>query len=401
MVATAASSSLTATPPSVRHSSATFGLATSPVSLHRQHPEFSFIGRSEYKKTAETGPIVCTKRRVHFAPTPQTLYFLASRPTNVTVEPLAELVLKPLNCAHLGQGRWLASVSQMREDPFCQLDYLRVGTEADHYSDDMLWPLEDEEDPTLIRSFASAGGASAASEFFLVGEVAAYNLDYKKEVIVHYTMDEWQTKAAVRARYTSSIAVLRIDKFKFTIPVPPPCPSGLEIAIEYQVCSRSHWDSLNGLNYRFSLTLVPLLLSNLDPLLPSAEDERVDTFATENENAGVLLRPMRDLSTCTALTMPIPIEKLKKQTNSLLSSSPAHVAVWSSTAGPFSLSRMPKTLQVTQSPVKSRSQTSYSWDCTKSFTLMAMRASRDRLRSEKRPPQAEAFNSPSLAMPFF
>lgn len=401
MVATVASSSLSVTSPLVRHSSATFGLATSSVSLHRQHPEFSHIDRSEYKKTAENGPIICAKRRVHFAPAPQTLYFLASRPANVTVEPLAELVLSPLNCPHLGQGRWLASISQMREDPFCQLDYLRVGTEADYHSDDMLWPLEDEDDPPLMQPFASAGGASVISEFFLVGEVAAYNLDYKKEVIIHYTTDGWGTKAAVRARYASSIAVLRIDKFKFTISVPSPCPSNLEIAIEYQVCSRSHWDSLNGLNYRFGLALIPLLLNNPDPPLSSVDDEVVDKLLTENENYDMSPRPAKGVFTSKALTMPIPIEKPKKQANSLISSSPTHVAVWSSAAGPFSLSRISKSPQVTHSPVKSRVQTSYSWDCTKSFTLMAMRTSRDRLCSEKRSLQAEAFNGPSLTMPFF
>jgi hypothetical protein len=213
-----------------------------------------------------------TRRRVHFDLRPKSIYFLPTRPTASTAKPLLDLTLSPLNFPLLGNAEWLSSPTLLRRDPFCQLDYLRV----------VDWEVQNEE---LLQVFCMEEhdhDSSTASpmianwnEFGLIGEVAVYNLDYHKNIIIHYTMNGWKSKHAVQARYKSSIPVRRIDKFAFSISVPAEASSRLELAIEYRVQGKTYWDSLNGLNYQFLLETTPCVFeeAEVDEQQLDAEEE--------------------------------------------------------------------------------------------------------------------------------
>lgn len=230
-------------------------IANSPASALMHSISFSSSNKLDWSRTTpnETLANLCepvapfqatkAKKKVHFSQQ-TTLYFLATRPPSNITRPLSALTIAPLNCNdHVNNGYWLSDIEGMRNNPFCKLDYLREKVFSKRpQSSDFLFPLESDCTPS--------------PDHVLEGEVAVFNIDYTKEIRVHFSFDEtWQSKGVVRAEYSSSIATLRIDKFKFSLPVPEnnETESTIQLVVEYRVAGTVYWDSFDGSNYRFAL----------------------------------------------------------------------------------------------------------------------------------------------------
>lgn len=253
----------------------------------------------------------CAARRVRFAPQNQTLLFVATRPPSLTCLPIYHLQVVPKNCsARLGRADWLSSIQLMRSPPYARLDYLRVA-KADLRPPGDIFCLDDDD------------GAPATSEHSLTGEVAVFNLDYAKEVLVHYTFDGWRGKQVSTGRYLGSIGTLRIDKFKFTINLPPPSARTefgrkaattvipLQLAIEYRVLGQSHWDNCDCQNYQFDCHLSPIpLYEELPPPPPPPPPLEARTLplaaAASPPIGALLLRHTSDSPPTRPISIPPP-----------------------------------------------------------------------------------------------
>lgn len=205
------------------------------------------------------------KKKVQFSQQ-KTLYFLSTRPPSKTIRPLTTLRVTADNCRDtIDNGGWLSDIEGMRRSPFCRLDFLcEKAISKKHPSSDILFPLESD--------------SVAPPEHILEGEIAVFNLDYAKEVRVHYSFDEaWQRRGVARAEYCSSIATLRIDKFRFHLALPETEEIGLtiQLAIEYRVAGAVYWDNFDGSNYRFGLQKI---------LMDCFEEELIgDVHVTDSE----------------------------------------------------------------------------------------------------------------------
>ncbi|PJF16682.1 hypothetical protein PSACC_03419 [Paramicrosporidium saccamoebae] len=276
------------------------------------------------------------RRRVQFATEHQKLYFHPTRPVFKTTKPVCRIALSPINCvAESGTGSWLADLQGMRQAPFCRLDYLRVKSVVDSSSTT----------PSVFEM------DEASCDAMIEGEVAALNLDYKKEIYVHYTLDSWKTQSVTMATYTSSVSTLRIDKFRFIIPLQDSMGDfTLQIAIKYCVGGKIYWDNFNCQNYQFSGTVEEEDGQVLEELV--GRNEADFDFMTEV------------ITTAVTKPQPIPIPTTKLSCSTALSAVPSPTSIrinYSKSAAdvPFVVS------------TKSIPGHAASWTCTKSFTVQA------------------------------
>ncbi|ESN89924.1 hypothetical protein HELRODRAFT_194764 [Helobdella robusta] len=84
------------------------------------------------------------------------------------------------------------------------------------------------------------------------GCIRVYNLTYRKEVIVRYTMNKWATYSEHKASYIYGSNDGNSDRFSFLIALPPYFDVGntFEFAIIYRTSDgREFWDNNHGRNY--------------------------------------------------------------------------------------------------------------------------------------------------------
>ena len=292
-----------------------------------------------------------TRKHVRFANQSQACYFLSHRPaSNINGTHPSELMITSVEPIDICRSTWLEQPSLLRQEPYCQLDYLCV-------SNDSEWPSIAEEPLFHLDQDQSK---QCSSLQVLVGEVAVFNLEFAKQVIIHYTVNNWRTKQIARARYKSSISALRIDKFLFYIQLFDQrlLDATLSFAIEYAVGGKSYWDSHNGQNYKFKITLTPLVCS----------DEIVKVQDEDDYDYGIQPARMDEIS--HKLITPSIIIPGKKLTHIL----PATISLtnmrnsWSSVPVEH-----PSILPSAKNPTISKSAPA-SWNYTKSLTLAAAMA---------------------------
>jgi hypothetical protein len=316
-------------------------------SFRLQHPvsvqnELSLISPLSSRKALVTNyKIAPERKRVRFASHSETVYFLSSRPPSKTKNPILTLEVEPVNCADIvNNGSWLSDVNEMRKEPFCRLDYLRATEEVDTSPASQVFHLDGDEEFEV----------SDASEYNLEGELAVYNLDFYKKVYVHYSFDDWKSNFKISAKYCSSVGTLRIDKFHFSIVTPDLGTTSfpLQLAIEYQVNGNCHWDNLHGRNYQFTCQKVPLDTIIIPP---------------KNNVAEETLLALETLS----VTIPIPVKRSpNRQINHFVSSLPTEGDSWSRALD------IPRSIRSSLESAVELPHRAASWDCTKSFTLLAM-----------------------------
>ncbi|KII67687.1 Protein phosphatase 1 regulatory subunit 3C-B [Thelohanellus kitauei] len=87
----------------------------------------------------------------------------------------------------------------------------------------------------------------------LVGYVRVLNIDFKKEVFVRYTYDNWKEEFNCYAKFEEHSEKTDTDVFRFSIDLkkdPYICSSVMEFAIGYKVKNVFYWDNNKGCNFK-------------------------------------------------------------------------------------------------------------------------------------------------------
>lgn len=201
-------------------------------------------------------------RRVQFSEERRTIYFDSSKPVSIPKNETRHIEIIANNCAPiLGTGSWLVDIVEMKRSPYSRLDFLKV-KDLDTSN------LEDSQD--VFQLDEGTLNFAGSDNFYLDGEVAVYNLDYRKEVVIHFTVDEWKTVERVAASYASSIGTLKIDKFKFLIVLKHDQVADvfkLQVAIQYSVGGQTYWDNFNSQNYQFNC------IKSIEPICEITQEE--------------------------------------------------------------------------------------------------------------------------------
>ncbi|CCE65231.1 hypothetical protein TPHA_0K00970 [Tetrapisispora phaffii CBS 4417] len=102
---------------------------------------------------------------------------------------------------------------------------------------------------------------------FITGRILVKNIFYEKEVMLKYTLNNWNTSHDIRCTYlgdgNSFLPGLNIDIFKFIFDYEPSCTnnanSKLEFCIQYVTKEGEkiveYWDNNDGKNYKVDITL--------------------------------------------------------------------------------------------------------------------------------------------------
>lgn len=303
-------------------------------SMEKNNSRPSYCGQKEVKTTKHDA----SRRRVHFAQQQQTLYFLTTRPTSKTKNPIYKQDIVPKNCIkEVNTGSWLADIKKMRCEPFCHLDYLRSSSETGFSADSMtdMFHLDEEMD----------NSQDAACDQLFEGEVAVFNLDFYKEVYIHYTFDDWKTTRRIVSKYSSSITTLKLDKFRFLLAVPEmKTQPTLQLAIEYRVLGRVFWDNFHGQNYQFDCRCT---------VLDSLEEQDLASKELSEETV--------------ALPRSIPIPN-KRQLNLAISNSlVAFTAPLTATKSPWTRAQGWNVVQSRYGSHQGLTHRASSWDCAITF----------------------------------
>uniref|UniRef100_A0A0N5AIR4 CBM21 domain-containing protein n=1 Tax=Syphacia muris TaxID=451379 RepID=A0A0N5AIR4_9BILA len=85
----------------------------------------------------------------------------------------------------------------------------------------------------------------------ITGVIHVLNHDYRKEVLIRYTIDGWSSYTETHAGF-SSIVDSNIDSFCFFLALPNDMPEGevCEFCIQYNVQNVTYWDNNFGQNYK-------------------------------------------------------------------------------------------------------------------------------------------------------
>ncbi|XP_053556593.1 protein phosphatase 1 regulatory subunit 3E-like [Bombina bombina] len=88
--------------------------------------------------------------------------------------------------------------------------------------------------------------------FSINGELRVLNLSYEKDVVVRFTVDNWETSSEVQATYQRGYSDRYTDRFSFKLLCTALLNKEglLEFAIRYRVCGAEYWDNNDGVNYK-------------------------------------------------------------------------------------------------------------------------------------------------------
>ena len=92
----------------------------------------------------------------------------------------------------------------------------------------------------------------SCDDLVVTGTVRVMNINYVKEVIIRYTLDNWTSFQDIWADYLSSNVDGKTEHFSFRITVPVGFKAEHEIhfAIRYCVAEQEFWDNNCGRNYQ-------------------------------------------------------------------------------------------------------------------------------------------------------
>ncbi len=91
--------------------------------------------------------------------------------------------------------------------------------------------------------------SSSTGEQYLYGTLWVTNDNYRKNVIVKYTFNQWLNTYEYKARHLCHSNDFRnIDQFEFTIDIPDDIDR-IDFILRYCVNGQEHWDNNEGNNY--------------------------------------------------------------------------------------------------------------------------------------------------------
>lgn len=85
----------------------------------------------------------------------------------------------------------------------------------------------------------------------ITGTIVVVNYEYRKEVYVRYTLDNWATYIEVPAMYINGTIADNIDTFSFSLFLPQSLPVGAkcEFCLRYRCGEKDYWDNNDTGNY--------------------------------------------------------------------------------------------------------------------------------------------------------
>ena len=104
----------------------------------------------------------------------------------------------------------------------------------------------DSKQTTSLRANMVALETISVDENAIKGRIRVLNKEYRKEVLVRWTQDDWLNTNQSEASYQSSLKSVFVDVFVFNIPVKI-CRT--EFAILYLAGGQEYWDNNNNNNY--------------------------------------------------------------------------------------------------------------------------------------------------------
>lgn len=153
--------------------------------------------------------------------------------------------------------------------PVSALDHLRKQRLRVHRQLHPLFQLQDRTLPERVQRLGVALEDVQAVDTTVQGVVRVRNDAYEKQIVVRYTLNEWQSYTDVAANYIDGSHDGQTDKFSFSIFVSsadeesfvPGCK--LHFAIKYVADGKMWWDNNDGTNYTFEChaTSVPVTLN--------------------------------------------------------------------------------------------------------------------------------------------
>ena len=85
------------------------------------------------------------------------------------------------------------------------------------------------------------------------GLVRVQNIAYEKQVVVRYTLNDWESFSDLKAEWEESVWAndrLEADKFRFSIPLPTGARTlRVRFAVSYDVAGLSFWDNNDTMDY--------------------------------------------------------------------------------------------------------------------------------------------------------
>ncbi|KZT59808.1 carbohydrate-binding module family 21 protein, partial [Calocera cornea HHB12733] len=97
----------------------------------------------------------------------------------------------------------------------------------------------------------------------LNGTVVVRNLSFQKWVVVRFTLDNWQTRSEVSARYQESLPGGGFDRFAFAIRLVDVLPrieaKTMQLAVRFSIEGREMWDNNRSENYKVEFSRRKLL----------------------------------------------------------------------------------------------------------------------------------------------
>lgn len=158
----------------------------------------------------------------------------------------------------------------------------------------------------------------STDQIFLLGQVAVYNLDYQKSVVIRYSLDSWCTIVEMQAFYVpDSPAILTnngYDRFMFKISLDllvngfsssidplstSPVKLSFELCIKYVVKHTELWDNNKGENYKFILSRESKLSSGSSNLPEGARTKQEAHKTKPKYSSSFLKRVKSDSSLAT------------------------------------------------------------------------------------------------------
>ena len=126
-------------------------------------------------------------------------------------------------------------------------------------------------------------------KFTITGTVLVHNICFQKKVKVRLTTDYWISHRDISADFSSSLAP-DIDKFTFSVSLPPTLPPGSRA--EFCVCAElggeEFWDNNYGQNYQIECLLMSPGFSGLcQDMLSAGPPFRAPLSQGERNQAGI------------------------------------------------------------------------------------------------------------------
>ncbi|XP_067905204.1 protein phosphatase 1 regulatory subunit 3E [Heterodontus francisci] len=92
----------------------------------------------------------------------------------------------------------------------------------------------------------------ATDQFSILGVIRVLNIAYEKQVVVRYTLNQWNSFIDLAACYTAHSEGSQTDTFSFKLIAPVFLDAGgtLQFAIRYLVAGQEYWDNNKGSDYQ-------------------------------------------------------------------------------------------------------------------------------------------------------